>query len=260
MGFDVPDGDWATDAYGQFMGRFSEPLAREFVGVLDLQDGHRVLDVGCGPGALTAELVRRLGPDAVSAADPAAPFVQAVRSRLPGVDVRLAGAEHLPFPDNQFDRSAAQLVVHFMTDPVAGLTEMARVTAAGGVVAACVWDHGGGAGPLSVFWQAVRAVDPAARDESGLPGATEGQLPALFRQAGLFDVRARTLTVTVDHQSFEQWWHPYTLGVGPAGAFVRGLDERRRAELRDHCRSLLPPAPFEITAAAWTAIGRVGPT
>ena len=106
-----------------------------------------MLDVGCGPGALTAELLRRLDPGDVAAVDPSEPFVAAARSRHPGVDVRQAAAESLPFDDGAFDAALAQLVVHFMADPLRGIGEMARVTRPGGAVAACVWDHGGGIGP-----------------------------------------------------------------------------------------------------------------
>ena len=97
--------------------------------------------------ALTAELVSRAGSDAVSAVEPSASFAAAARERLPGVDVRQSAAEQLPFPDDAFDAAMAQLVVHFMADPVTGLREMGRVTRRGGVVAACVWDHAGDRGP-----------------------------------------------------------------------------------------------------------------
>src|SRR5687768_5463447 len=129
------------------MGRYSVPLAPRFAAFAAVAAPQRVLDVGCGPGALTAELVRRLGPAAVSAVDPSEPFVAAARERHPGVDVRRAAAEQLPCGDGEFDAALAQLVVHFMADPVAGIREMARVTREGGVVAACVWDHAGGQGP-----------------------------------------------------------------------------------------------------------------
>ena len=119
--------------------------------------GQRVLDVGCGTGALTGELVARLGPGGWRPSDPSEPFVAATRARHPGVDVRQARAEVLPFPDGAFDATLAQLVVHFMKDPIAGLTEMGRVTRPDGVVAACVWDHGGSQGPLRLFWDAARA-------------------------------------------------------------------------------------------------------
>jgi len=245
-----------ADAYLQFMGLYSEPLAASFADLAGVSRGQRVLDVGSGPGALTAELVRRAGADAVSAVDPSASFAAATRERLPGADIRLAAAEKLPFPDDTFDTVLAQLVVHFMTDPVRGLREMSRVTRPGGVVAACVWDHASGRGPLSAFWQAVRETDPAAEDESGLPGVREGQLAGLFAKAGMGQVLATTLTVRVSHASFEDWWDRFTLGVGPAGAYVTSLDADRRALLRERCRGLLPAGPFEVSATTWAVVSR----
>lgn len=252
MGFDV-----APEAYGRFMGRYSEPLADRFAQTVAVPRGSRALDVGCGPGALTSRLVAALGPDAVAAVDPSPSFVAAARSRFPGVDVRAGAAEALPFPDDAFDLTAAQLVVHFMTDPVAGLREMGRVTRPGGVVAANVWDHGGGGGPLRPFWDAVHDVDPSAPTEAHLPGTREGQLAALFTGAGLRHVEPWTETVRTTYATFEEWWEPFTLGVGPAGAYVSRLDGHRRDVLRSRCAEVLPRAPFEITAAAWCVRARV---
>jgi SAM-dependent methyltransferase len=251
VSFDVTPG-----AYMQFMGRYSEPLAARFADLAGVRRGQRVLDVGCGPGALTAELVTRVGAESVSAVEPSASFAAAVRERLPGVDVRQAAAERLPFPDGAFGVTLAQLVVHFMTDPVQGLREMRRATRPGGTVAACVWDHSGDRGPLSAFWSAVRELDPAAPDESGLAGVREGQLASLFTQAGLGSTQASTLTVRVRHASFDDWWQPFTLGVGPAGAYVASLAPDRRAALREQCRRLLPAGAIEVTAVAWAATGR----
>jgi SAM-dependent methyltransferase len=250
MGFDV-----GADAYGRFMGRYSEPLAAGFVGLLGGGAGRRVLDVGCGPGALTAELLKEF--EAVSAADPSESFVVAARARFPQLDVRRAAAETLPFDDDTFDVAAAQLVVNFMADPVAGLTEMARVTRPNGLVAASVWDHAGGKGPLSVFWHAAHDVDPHVKDESGLAGAREGQLAELFDQAGLHDVESGVLTVHVKLATFDDWWQPFTFGVGPAGAYVLELSDEERQKLQDRCAELLPRPPFEIAASAWFALGRV---
>jgi SAM-dependent methyltransferase len=247
----------AADSYDRFMGRYSVPLAPRFADFAEVAAGQRVLDVGCGPGALTAELVSRLGVDAVSAVDPSEPFVAAARERHPGVSVERAAAEELPFGDREFDAALAQLVVHFMTDPVAGLREMARVTRDDGVVAACVWDHAGGAGPLSVFWEAVHEHDPDAMDESRLAGARRGHLGELCRAAGLNDVEESSLSVDVEHSSFEDWWEPFTLGVGPAGTYAAGLDAERQARLRERCRELLPAAPFVLNARAWVARARV---
>ncbi len=252
MSFDV-----GADAYGRFMGRYSEPLAGQFADLAGVTAGQSVLDVGCGTGALTAQLVARAGAAAVSAVDPSTSFVAAARARLPEVDIQLAPAEQLPFPDGRFDVTLAQLVVHFMADPVAGLTEMARVTRPGGLVGACVWDHAGGTGPLSLFWQAAHALDPDARDESGLAGSWDGHLAELFAEAGLERIEPTALTVRVRFDDFDDWWEPYTFGVGPAGDYVGQLDPARRAELRDRCAALLPSGTgFELAASAWTVVGR----
>jgi SAM-dependent methyltransferase len=247
--------DVAADAYDRFMGRYSLLLSPQLANLAGVRKGHRVLDVGCGPGALTAELVRRLGPAAVAAVDPSQPFVAAARSRYPRVNVQQASAEQLPFPDESFDAALAQLVVHFMSDAVAGLAEMARVTRRGGVVTACVWDHAGGRGPLSLFWQAARELDPDVHDESQLAGAREGHLVELFEAAGLHEIEESTLSASLEHASFDEWWEPYTRGVGPAGSYVAGLDAERRVDLHERCRTLLPDGPFVLTALAWAARG-----
>ena len=242
-------------AYDRFMGRYSAPLAPLFAGLAAVEQGQRALDVGCGPGALTAELARIAGPGAVAAVDPSPTFVEAARERNPGVEVLHASVENLPFPDGVFDAALAQLVVHFMPDPAAGLREMRRVTRAGGTVAACVWDHAGGKGPLAVVWQAAHELDPLVEDESRLPGAREGDLSRLFEETGLRDVEECLLAVEVEHASFDEWWEPFTLGVGPAGAYVAALDAAAREPLRERCRALLSPGPFVVRAGAWAARG-----
>jgi SAM-dependent methyltransferase len=244
-----------ADAYDRFMGRYSVLLAPSFADFAQVVSGHKVLDVGCGPGALTTELVRRLGTPAVTAVDPSEQFVTAARQRHPGVDVRLAAAEDLPFDDGQFDASLAQLVVHFMKDPVGGLAEMARVTRHDGVVAACVWDHAGGQAPIAPFWDAVHELDPTARDESGLAGGREGHLTELCGKAGLRDIDEAALPVSVEHDTFEAWWDPFTLAVGPAGMYLRSLESDRQAEVRDRCRQRLGPGPFVIESRVWAARG-----
>lgn len=250
MTFDV-----AAGAYGRFMGRFSEPLASVFADRVGVRAGERALDVGCGPG-LTAVLVERLGTDAVAAIDPSTSFVAAARDRLPGVDVREGPAERLPWPDDSFDAALAQLVVHFMKDPVAGLAEMGRVTRPGGVVAANVWDHAGDGGPLATFWRAAHDTDPGVQDEGDLAGTREGHLAQLCRAAGLDRIESTALTVHVAFPTFEQWWEPFTLGVGPAGAYVASLDNDAQEALRHRCADLLPPAPFEFAAKAWCILAR----
>jgi ubiquinone/menaquinone biosynthesis C-methylase UbiE len=246
----------APDAYDRFMGRYSKPLAQPFADFAGVASGQDVLDVGCGPGALTSELVERVGT--VTGVDPSEPFVAAFRDRYPGLRVELAPAEDLPFEDASFDAALAQLVVHFMSDPLAGLREMARVTRDNGFVAACVWDLSrGGVSPLSVFWEAVRDLDPAADDESQLAGSRQGHLGEILEAAGLREIEESVLEIHVEHPSFEEWWEPFTLGVGPAGSFASKLEPAEQDRVRERCREKLPTTPFMLTAHAWAARGVV---
>ena len=248
--------DVGAEQYDRFMGRYSVPLAAGFADFAGIATGQRAIDVGCGSGALTRELVARLGADCVSAVDPAELFVAAIRERLPGVRVDLASAEALPYMDGQFDTAVAQLVVHFMAQPLVGVREMARVTRSGGVVAACVWDHTGGLGPLSMFWDVARELDRSVQGEARLAGTREGDLGGLFGAAGLREIEESALSVDVEHPSFDEWWEPFTLGVGPAGRHVAQLSSEQQARLREACRARLPQAPFVIAAQAWVARGR----
>ena len=247
----------AAESYDRFMGRYSVQLAPQLADLAEVERGKRVLDVGCGPGALTAELVARVGAQNVTAVDPSASFVAAARERHPGVTLQQAAAENLPFPDSSFDAALAQLVVHFMDDPKAGVAEMARVTRRGGIVAACVWDFANKRGPLTAFWGAVRELDPTAVDESELPGTRAGHLRELLEQSRLREVEDTELEARVTYDSFDEWWETFKRGVGPAGTYVASLDEEPRAELRERCRELLSQPPFTISAFAWAARGVV---
>lgn len=252
MAFEV-DGE----SYDRFMGRYSVPLAERFVEWLGPRVGRRVLDVGAGPGALTALLVQHPDVVSVTAVDPSPPFLEALRRRLPDVPAHRATADALPFDDDEFDTTVAHLVVHFMPDPVAGLGEMRRVTAPGGWVAAATWDLAGERAPISLLWRAAKDLDPSVVGEEMRPGTRAGDLGRLLEQVGLHDVEESELTVSVEHPSFEEWWEPYELGVGPAGDYVAGLGAEHRQALRDRCRELLPPVPATLEAVAWTAAGRV---
>jgi SAM-dependent methyltransferase len=243
----------SPEAYARFMGRYADPLAEVFVAFAGVGRAAKVLDVGCGPGALTAHL-RSVGAE-VAAIDPSPPFVDAIRTRFPDMDVRQGTAEEMPYDTGVFDAALAQLVVHFMTDPVAGTRQMARVTRPEGVVAACVWD--GPAGALAPFWDAVHVIDPDAEDEALLSGAHRGHLTEIFEAAGLHAVEEDAIAVDVVHPTFEEWWEPYTYGVGPAGDYVKSLDVDARARLEAVARERLGSGPFTVTAAAWAARGTV---
>ena len=251
-----------AEAYDRFVGRYGGELARALIVAADVRPGGRVLDVGCGPGALTAELVDVLGADRVVALDPSEPFAEACRRRLPGVRVEIASAEALPFPEADFDYALAQLVVNFMTDPPAGVGELCRVTRPGGRVAAAVWDYAGEMTLLRCFWDAAVALDPsaAARDEGrSMPYSTPAGLAGLWRAAGLAEVSVSEAVVGADYDGLEDLWQPLETGVGPVGAYVTTLAPERRAALRTELgrRLGVGAEPFRLTARAWIAVGTV---
>ncbi len=247
----------SSDAYDRFMGRFSRPLAEQFA-TLTLEECRpwwRALDVGSGPGILTEQLVHRLGAGGVAAVDPEPRFVAEMQQRWPEADVQLGKVEALPWEDGSFDVTLGQLVLHLVAEAVAAIDEMRRVTAQGGLVAACAWDNAGEHGPLSHFWSVARATDPSVRGEPGLPGCAPGELLSSFKAAGLHDVREARLEFPVHFVDFEHWWEPYTFGVGAAGAFVRTLDDPARDRLVEALRASLPSDGFELRVAAWCALG-----
>jgi len=242
------------DAYDDFMGRYSRELAPAFADFAGVEPGETVVDVGCGSGILTEELARRLGSAAVAAADPSL-LVEAAAARLPEADVRKAQAEDLPWPDGSFDAALAQLVIHFLEDPVAGLVEMRRVVRPRGVVAACSWNF-----PrmqlLHTFWEAARHVTPAASSET-LEIDSLDELAELGREAGLQDVEAAPLEVESRYESFDELWESFQQGVGPAGEFCASLAPELREALRDELRRRLgePPGGFTLAAEAWAVRG-----
>jgi SAM-dependent methyltransferase len=251
-----------AEAYDRHIGRYSGELGRALIAVAGVRPADRALDVGCGPGALTTELVAVIGAEQVAAVDPSAPFVEACRRRLPGVDVQEASAEALPFSDDVFDRALSQLVMNFMTDPPAGVREMQRVTRPGGTVAAAVWDYAGEMTLLRRFWDAAVALDPSAadRDEGRcMPFCTPDSLGQLWSEAGLRDVRVASVTVAAGYDDFEDLWRPLELGVGPSGAYAASLPAERRAVFKAELRRRLGAGdePFRLTARAWIATGRV---
>lgn len=247
-----------AEQYDRFMGRYSGPLGVALADAAGVGPGMRVLDVGCGPGALTGELVRRVGAERVAAIDPAAQFAAVCGERHPGADVRVGGAETLPWEDGSFDVALACLVLLFMSDPVQGVREMVRVTRPGGTVAACVWDTAtGGMAMFRTFWDAARTIDPDVEGERAMPGTAEGDIAARLEAAGLQDVGGDPLVVRVEYAGFDDFWEPFTYGIGPAGGYLLGLPAAHQDELRAACRASLPDGPFGLDARAWFARGTV---
>jgi SAM-dependent methyltransferase len=250
-----------AEAYDRFVGRYGPALAAAFLDTAGVEPGQRVLDVGCGPGALTAEAARIVGPAQVAAVDPSQPFAEACRARNPGVDVQVAAAESLPFADGSFDAVLSQLVVNFLTDAPAGVAEMRRVAKPGGVVAACVWDYAGEMRMLRSFWDAAAAVDPDGAglvDESSMRYCNPDELGALWSEAGLEAVEVSPLNVDASYADFDDLWTPFTAGIGPAGTYYAALDPPLQEALRERLRGSLgdPVGPFTLTARAWCAVGR----
>jgi SAM-dependent methyltransferase len=244
--------------YDRFMGRYTPSLAAALVEAARVRPGLRVLDVGCGPGGLTAELAARVGPEQVAAVDPAEQFAAACRQRIPGADVRVGAAEELPWSDGEFDAALSCLVMAFMRDADAGTREMARVTRPGGVVASCMWDiETGGMTMLRIFWGAMREVRPDVEGERRRPGTFEGDIAERFERAGLRDVVAGALEAQASYTGFEDFWQPFTLAVGPAGQALAALDDDQQAAVRDACRRAVPDEPFTLAARAWYAVGVV---
>jgi ubiquinone/menaquinone biosynthesis C-methylase UbiE len=252
----------SADAYDRYIGRYSRELARALMAAAGVAKGSRALDVGCGPGALTAELVALLGPEGVAAVDPSPPFAEACRRRLPGVQVEVAAAEALPFDSAAFDHALAQLVVNFMSDPDRGVAEMRRVTRRGGTVAAAVWDYAGEMTLLRRFWDAAVVVDPSAAEHDegrSMRFGTPNALSELWSDGGLDEVTVAPVVVAAYYDGFEDLWQPLELGVGPSGAYAASLAPDRRAALKEEFRQRLAVGddPFRLTARAWIVTGRV---
>jgi SAM-dependent methyltransferase len=246
----------AARAYDRFMGRFSQQLSAPLCDLAGVEPGQRAVDVGAGPGALTGELVRRLGADHVDAVDPSEPFTAALTERYPGVGVHRTGAEELPFGDDRFDVALSQLVVAFMSDPARGVAEMVRVTRPGGRVALASWDYAGGRAPVSPYWRGARVLGEVPNADDFTGGRMEHLLD-LLTGAGLTGVRTAELASQVDHDDFASWWEPFTLGVGPAGAHCASLTPEEREQVREGCRAELGDGPVALRAVAWAAVADV---
>jgi SAM-dependent methyltransferase len=249
----------SVGAYERFMGRYSRPLAHEFARATAVASGERVVDVGCGTGALTSVLAELVSPELVAGADPSQPFVEECRTQVPGADIRVGPAEALPFGDDTFDCALAQLVFHFVDDRRAAAAEMARVTRPGGRLAACVWDFTGGMTMIRAYWDAALEADPDAPDEVVRFGGRPGELAALWQDSGLRDVTDGSLTVSSQYRDFDELWESVLGGAGPVGAHIASLEASRRDAVRDalHVRVGSPAGPFSMTARAWYAVGVV---
>jgi len=255
---------WASgSAYEAYVGRWSRPVARQFIDWVAVQPGGRWLDVGCGTGALTEAVLTLAGPSEVVGVDPSVAHVDHARHQIddPRATFEVGDALKLPGGDNRFDAVVSGLVLNFIPDPAAGVAEMARVAAPGGVVAGYVWDYAGDMQLMRYFWDAAVALDPAARElDEGVrfPLCQAAPLRALFEKAGLTAVEVRPIDIPTTFSDFDDYWTPFLSGQAPAPGYNMSLPEDRRAALRDRIRSTIPIAPdgsISLTARAWAVKG-----
>ena len=251
-----------AEAYERMMGGWSRDVGRRFLAWLALPAGLRWLDVGCGTGAFTMELIERAAPSAVCGVDPSAAQVAFARVR-PGAETatfEVGSAESLPFEGDSFDVAVMALVIAFVPDPRRGVAEMARVVRAGGTVAAYMWDLRRDGSPTGPLHAAVRAMGLAPAQPPSAAASTIDAMRALWTEAGLTDVETTEIRIAARHESFEAFWSVNTRGVGPAGAMVASLPDEVRARLRETLRESMharPDGSVEHEAIANVVRGRV---
>jgi SAM-dependent methyltransferase len=257
---------WATgDAYEPYVGRWSRLVADEFLRWLSMPPHKRWLDLGCGTGALTEAILAHVQPQEVWAVDSSEGYLAFARRRVRDdrIRFRLGNAQALPLGSDIFDVAVSGLMLNFLPDPARGLTEMARVTGTGGLLAAYVWDYADGMQLMRYFWDAAVDLDPGARDlDEGLrfPLCRPEALERLFRDCGLDAITICAIDVATAFPDFEAYWSPFLGGQGPAPGYAVALSPDRQQALRELVRSRLPAAPdgsIRLTARAWAVQGTV---
>lgn len=246
------------DPYEQYVGRWSRRVAPQFLAWLDIPAQRRWLDVGCGTGALSAAILDNCSPLSVMGIEPSEGFLAKAKEQLGAkVPLRRGSAAEIPLADRSVDATVSGLVLNFVPDGPAALSEMVRVTAAGGTIGAYVWDYAGKMELMRHFWAAAVELNPdAAPLDEGVrfPGCHPAALTELFSRAGLGGSEVTAIDITTSFTSFEDYWRPFLGGQGPAPAYAMALDETARAHLRDRLRARIPQqadGSISLTARAW---------
>lgn len=256
---------WSVgDAYERYVGRWSRRVAAEFVAWLGLSTDARCVDVGCGTGALSATLLAGAAAE-VLGLDRSRGYAAVARERTDAAHAcfAVADGQALPAREARFDAAVSGLVINFVPEPAQMLAEMTRVVRPGGTVALYVWDYAGRMEPIRRFWDAAAALDPAAAalDEAARFQLCRPQpLIELFEDAGLAAVEARAIDVPAAFRNFDDYWHPFLSGEGPAPGYCVSLPEEQRAALRERLQQDLPVAPdgrITLIARAWAVRGSV---
>lgn len=248
--------------YERYVGRWSRQVAPRFLDWLGVGPGRRWLDLGCGTGALCAAVLEHAAPIVVHGVEPSDGFRATALQNLGGrVQLHAGDATTIPLANASVDVVVSALVLNFVPDPRAALAEMARVTGAGGIIGAYVWDYAGRMELMRYFWDAAGECDPAAAQlDEGLrfPLCGADALHALFSDAGLAQVVVAPIDIPTPFADFDDYWQPFLGGQGPAPAYVMSLDAGARELLRDTVRQRLPirgDGRLELIARAWAVQG-----
>jgi len=254
----------AGQSYDHYMGRWSRLIAAEFVPWLSPPTSADWVEIGCGTGALTETVLRSCAPRSVLAIDRSADFVAHASAAIhdPRARFEVADAQRLPLGDRSVDVVVSALVMNFVPDKVAALMEMRRVLRSNGVLSFYVWDYpSGGVGFIDAFWKAAAALDPDAREldeRIRFPFCTREGLAGLCRDAGLKSVDIVPIEVATDFPDFEAFWHPFTLGAGPAPGYCMNLLEEDRARLKARlAQEVGSDGPVQLSARAWAVKGAI---
>jgi ubiquinone/menaquinone biosynthesis C-methylase UbiE len=221
-------------AYERLMGRWSRRVGDIFVEWIEAPRNRRWLDIGCGTGVFTEQIVRACAPAAVIGIDLSAEQLAFAEQRAgPGTaEFRVADAQSLPFADDIFDMAVMALVIHFIPDPRKAVAEMCRVLRSGGWGTAYVWDYTRAGSPTAPLIAAMRAIGLQA---PGPPSPNATSLPALaelWQSAGFAQVDTRTIDIGVEFTDFEEFWNSMTMPVGPAGKAIAEMSANGRERLR----------------------------
>ncbi len=227
-------------AYELMMGVWSQLAGNIFLDWLAPPPKLAWLDVGCGSGAFTEQIVERCAPAEVHGVDPAEGQLAFARTRPAARKAifRVGDALALPFDDNRFDTAVMALVIHFVPDPAKAVAEMVRVARPGGIVSAYVWDYSTGASPMTLIRQELAAMGSKPATPPGHRVTGIESLRALWSAAGLADTDTREIPVTRNFADFDEYWTITTrVALGPSlvGMSPSDLDQlkaRTRARLR----------------------------
>ena len=248
----------AGQSYEHYMGRWSRKVAAEFLRWLSPPADADWLEIGCGTGALTKAILNSAAPSSILATDQSSDFVAHAKSSTHDsrTEFKVAKAQELPCPDSSIDIVTSALVLNFIPDKRTALEEMLRVLRPDGLLSFYVWDYpGGGMEFIDAFWKAAAEVDPAAAelDESArFPFCTKAGLGQLCTDVGLRDVDISAIETETEFPDFEAFWHPFTLGAGPAPGYCMSLPEIDRIKLKDHLATTLgTDGPIVLKARAW---------